>query len=77
MNTKRQITCQKMLISHCLNLRKEVAENCQGVVTVKDIWFIHAIPGVFCGFSHLHYYYPYLLSSNTPVKHAAFYHSVL
>lgn len=76
MNTKRQITCQKMLISHCLNLRTEVAENCQEVVTVKDTWFIYAIPGVFCGFSHLHYYSLHLFSSNTPVKRA-FYHYVL
>lgn len=35
MNTERQIACQKVLISHCLNLSKEVAENCQEVVTIK------------------------------------------
>lgn len=67
-----------MLIDYCLNLRKEVTENCQEVATVKHTRLIHAIPGVFCGFSHLYYYYSlHISSSNAPVKRAAFYHYVL
>lgn len=35
MNRERQITCQKILISQCLNPGKEVTGNCHEVLTTK------------------------------------------